>query len=99
MHQGGDRRHPETGTGLIIRQTTDHLDMTTRQTDLFFSLTQGGRDWVSIFGIDSPTGEADLSGVVIQVRGSQGQQQVELILTQHHRQQYRGRHRLALVSI
>ena len=98
LHEAEHRGDSVAGAGDVVGHAADEFDIGGVEADFLLRLAQSGGFGVGVLGVDASAGEADLSGVLVQVRGALGQQDAGFG-AQHDRHQHRRFHQGALERI
>ena len=77
-HQADDGRHAVAADDGVVRQAAEHFDELAAEPDLLARFAQRRRGGVGIAGFQSPAGEGDLTGMVLEVGGAQRQKHRQL---------------------
>ena len=89
-HEADHRGHAIAGHRDVLGKIPEDLHLRGRQADFLCGLPQRGFRGIRVPGLGAAARKADLSGVVVEVRGTAREQDREPVFTLDHRHQHGG---------
>src|SRR6267378_2748717 len=89
-HEANHRGHPIAGHRYILMQFSEHFHSRGRKTDFLRGLPQGSLRGVRVSGLGAAAGKTDLSGMVVEVRGTARKQNRKPALAPYQRHEHGG---------